>query len=118
MIVIDSLKTTVGEKLVVDKDALLAMIEWISGEGCEQDDERLFIAGLGEHLYSLGFPIDRLTFHVMTLHPDYVGRTVAWAPDEAVEVLDRERGRCAALLQDAALQSHEDRLLPCHRHRG
>jgi adenylate cyclase len=92
MIEIGSLKTIVGEQPLVDKDALLAMIEWISDKGCEQEDERLFIAGLGERLYSFGFPIDRLTFHVMTLHPDYVGRTVAWAPDETVEVLDREQG--------------------------
>jgi adenylate cyclase len=92
MLEIVSLKAIVGERLPVDKDALLSMIEWISDVGCEQEDERLFIAGLGERLYSLGFPIDRLTFHVMTLHPSYVGRTVAWAPDEAVAVLDREQG--------------------------
>jgi len=92
MIEIVSLKATVGEQLLVDKDALLSMIEWISGEGCEQEDERLFIAELGERLRSIEFPVDRLTFHVMTLHPEYVGRTVAWAPNEAVEVLDREQG--------------------------
>jgi adenylate cyclase len=88
---IDYLKKLTGEP-VANKDALLSMIEWISDEGAAEADERLFIAGLGERLRSLNFPIDRVTFHVMTLHPDYVGRTVAWAPGEEVEVLDREQG--------------------------
>lgn len=92
MIKIDEPERIVGERPFNDKDALLSMIEWISNEGCAEPDERLFIAGLGERLRLLGFPIDRLTFHVMTLHPAYVGRTVAWAPGEIVEVHDREQG--------------------------
>ena len=37
-----------------------------------------------------GLPIDRLTLHLRTLHPEILGRTVAWAPGEAVEIHDRE----------------------------
>jgi adenylate cyclase len=92
MITIDDAERIDGKQPVNDRDALLSMIEWISDEGCAEPDERLFIAGLGERLRLLGFPIDRLTFHVMTLHPAYVGRTVAWAPGEIVEVHDREQG--------------------------
>jgi adenylate cyclase len=92
MIKIDAPEKIIGAHPVNDRDALLSMIEWISDEGCAESDERLFIAGLGERLRLLGFPLERLTFHVMTLHPAYVGRTVAWAPGEIVEVHDREQG--------------------------
>ena len=50
------------------------------------------IAELGRGLRKAGLPIDRLTLHVRTLHPEIIGRTIAWAPNEPVEIHDREFG--------------------------
>jgi pimeloyl-ACP methyl ester carboxylesterase len=35
---------------------------------------------------------DRLSLHMRTLHPEFLGRTLAWAPNEPVEIHDREHG--------------------------
>jgi adenylate cyclase len=75
---------------------LLSVIEWLSGDECHSADEVGLIAGLGRRLQTLGLPIDRLTLHLMTLHPEYVGRTIAWSPREPVEVHDREHGAMPA----------------------
>lgn len=47
-------------------------------------------AGLGQRLRSAGLPLDRLTLSLRRLHPEIIWRTVAWAPDEPVEIYDRE----------------------------
>lgn len=71
---------------------ILDIVEWLAGDDCHAMDEAAFIAGLGRRLRSVGLPIDRLTLHLRTLHPEILGRTVAWAPNEPVEIHDREHG--------------------------
>ena len=70
--------------------AILDVVEWLAGNDCHELDDAGLIAGLGRRLTAAGLPIDRLTLHLRTLHPEIIGRTVAWAPGEPVEVHDRE----------------------------
>ncbi|WP_037148844.1 adenylate/guanylate cyclase domain-containing protein [Rhizobium freirei] len=72
--------------------ATLSLIEWLTGDECHALDEAGLISGLGRRLRALGLPIDRLTLHLMTLHPEFIGRTFAWAPGEPIEIHDREHG--------------------------
>ncbi|MBB2699538.1 adenylate/guanylate cyclase domain-containing protein [Rhizobium phaseoli] len=81
----------------VGTGALLAIIEWLSGDECHALDEAGLVSGLGRRLQALGLPVDRLTLHLMTLHPELVGRTIAWAPGEPVEIHDREHGARVAI---------------------
>jgi adenylate cyclase len=76
----------------LNANALLTLIEWLSGDECHALDEAGLISTLGRRLQMLGLPIDRLTLHLMTLHPEVIGRTLAWAPGEPVEIHDREYG--------------------------
>src|ERR1051326_3322081 len=69
--------------------AMPDLIEWIVGEECRALDDTEMIAGLGARLRASALPLDRLTLHLRTLHPQIIGRTLAWAPGEPVEVLDR-----------------------------
>jgi adenylate cyclase len=68
------------------------LIEWLAGDECHDLDDRDFVAGIGCHLRDAGLPVDRLTLHLRTLHPELLGRTVAWSPGSAVEIYDREHG--------------------------
>ncbi|UVD57783.1 adenylate/guanylate cyclase domain-containing protein [Rhizobium sp. Pop5] len=77
--------------------ALLSIIEWLSGDECHSLDEAGLVSGLGRKLQALGLPVDRLTLHLMTLHPEFIGRTIAWAPGEPVEIHDREHGARLAI---------------------
>jgi adenylate cyclase len=72
--------------------AILEIVEWLTGNECHELDDAGLTAGLGLRLRKIGLPIDRLTLHLRTLHPEILGRTVAWAPNEPVEVHDREHG--------------------------
>ena len=72
--------------------ATVALIEWLAGDECHELDDAGLAAGFGRRLRAAGLPIDRLTLHLRTLNPEIFGRSVAWAPDEAVEVRDREHG--------------------------
>jgi adenylate cyclase len=72
--------------------AVAEVIEWLIGDECHELDDAGLIAGLGRRLRAAFLPIDRLTLHLRTLHPEILGRTVAWAPGEAVEIHDREHG--------------------------
>ncbi|TCL68265.1 adenylate/guanylate cyclase domain-containing protein [Rhizobium sp. BK251] len=76
----------------VDPGSILAVLEWLAGDECHSIDEAGLVAGLGLRLRQIGLPIDRLTLHLMTLHPEILGRTVAWAPLEPVEIHDRDHG--------------------------
>jgi adenylate cyclase len=68
------------------------IIEWLTGDACHALDDACLLAGLGERLLAVGLPLARVTLHLRTLHPELVGRTLAWAPGEAVEMLDRQNG--------------------------
>ncbi|MDK1378692.1 MULTISPECIES: adenylate/guanylate cyclase domain-containing protein [unclassified Sinorhizobium] len=72
--------------------ALLGVIDWLAGDECHATDEAGLLSGLGRRLCALGVPIDRMTLHLMTLHPELIGRSIAWAPGEPVEIYDREHG--------------------------
>ncbi len=76
----------------VDPGSILAVLEWLAGDECHAIDEAGLVAGLGARLRQIGLPLDRLTLHLMTLHPEILGRTVAWAPSEPVEIHDRDHG--------------------------
>ena len=72
--------------------AMSGLIEWIVGDECRARDDKEMIEGLGVRLLAAALPLDRLTLHLRTLHPQIIGRTLAWAPGEPVEILDREYG--------------------------
>ncbi|NRP72014.1 Adenylate cyclase 1 [Ensifer psoraleae] len=72
--------------------ATIELIEWLVGDECHELDDAGLAAGFGRRLRAAGLPIDRLTLNLRTLHPEILGRSVAWAPNEAVEVRDREHG--------------------------
>lgn len=72
--------------------SILEVVEWLAGDECHAMDEAAFIAGLGRRLRAAGLPVNRLTLHLRTLHPEILGRTVAWAPNEPVEIHDRDHG--------------------------
>jgi adenylate cyclase len=75
-----------------DTGSILSVLEWLSGDECHAIDEAGLIAGLGRRLSEIGLPVDRLTLHLMTLHPEILGRTLAWAPAEPIEIHDGEHG--------------------------
>jgi len=72
--------------------AMIEVVEWLTGDECHEADDAGLAAGLGRRLRAAGLPLDRLTLHLRTLHPEILGRTVAWAPNEPVEIRDREHG--------------------------
>ncbi|MFB9268112.1 adenylate/guanylate cyclase domain-containing protein [Bradyrhizobium erythrophlei] len=71
---------------------ILEVLEWLASDECHDNDDAHLIAGLGRRLRSAGLPVDRLALHLRTLHPEILGRTVAWSPNEPVQVMDRENG--------------------------
>lgn len=71
---------------------ILEVLEWLAGDECQDSDDAHLIAGLGRRLRSAGLPVDRLAFHLRTLHPEILGRTVVWSPNEPVQIMDRENG--------------------------
>jgi adenylate cyclase len=87
----------------ITANSVLRLIEWLSGEECHGLDEAGLIHGLGHRLCDLGLPIDRLTLHLMTLHPEIVGHTLAWAPNEPVEIHSRNYGAIAPAFMKSAL---------------
>lgn len=76
----------------IKSHTILDIVEWLAGNDCHELDDVGLIAGLGQRLRLIGLPIDRLTLHLRTLHPEILGRTIAWAPAEPVEIRDREHG--------------------------
>lgn len=71
---------------------MIEVVEWLTGDECHEIDDAALAAGLGRRLRAAGLPLDRLTLHLLTLHPEILGRTIAWAPNEPVEIRDREHG--------------------------
>jgi adenylate cyclase len=76
----------------VHANGLLTIIEWLSGDECHAVDDAGLVSALGRKLLALGLPLDRMTLHLTTLHPELVGRTLAWAPGDPIEIHERDRG--------------------------
>jgi len=93
----------------INTAATLNLIEWLTGDECHALDEASLVAGLGRRLQGLGLPVDRLTLHLTTLHPEFIGRTFAWAPGEPVEIHDREHGSRLALANTPLIKAQEMR---------
>jgi len=81
----------------VNTAATLSLIEWLTGDECHALDEAGLVAGLGRRLRALDLPIDRLTLHLTTLHPEFIGRTFAWDAEleKKVMALDAAQIRAA-----------------------
>ena len=73
-----------------DVTSIQQMIEWLMGDECHAMDDAGLAAGLGTHLRAANLPIDRLTLHLRPLDPELLGRTIAWAPEEPVEIHERK----------------------------
>lgn len=76
----------------VDPHAILDVVEWLTSDECHGQDDAGLVAGLGRRLQATGLPIDRLSLHLRTLHPEILGRSIAWSPGEPVEIHDRDYG--------------------------
>ncbi|KAA0690571.1 adenylate/guanylate cyclase domain-containing protein [Neorhizobium sp. P12A] len=87
----------------VNPAAILALIEWLSGDEAHALDEANLIFGLGRRLQAIGLPLDRLALHLRTLHPEIIGRSIAWAPNEPIQIRDREYGDVSPLFAKSAL---------------
>lgn len=81
-----------GTPASIGAAAVLDVIEWLTGNECHELDDAGLVAGLGLRLRTAGLPVDLLTLHLRTLHPEIFGRSVAWTPGEPVEIRDREHG--------------------------
>jgi adenylate cyclase len=66
-----------------------ATIEWLARDECHALDEAGLAAELGRRLRSAGLPLDHLGLYLRTLHPEILGHTIAWVPDEPVRVYRR-----------------------------
>ncbi len=75
----------------------LAIIEWLGGNECHDLDDAALVSELGRRLCLAGLPLDRLSLHFRTLHPQLAGRTIAWAPDEPVEVYEAGHATAASM---------------------
>jgi adenylate cyclase len=63
---------------------------WLRGADALAHDDAGLVCALGRQLYGAGLGIDRLAFHVGTLHPEIFARVLAWAPNEPVEVYEQD----------------------------
>src|SRR3984893_4251338 len=69
--------------------AISATIEWLAGDECHALDAAAMAAALGRRLRSAGLPLDHLGLYLRTLHPEILGHTVGWVPDEPARVYRR-----------------------------
>jgi adenylate cyclase len=63
--------------------AIEEIIEWLAGDECQGLDDAGLARGLGQRLRAAGVPVERLTLHVRTVHPDLVARSVTWSAGDA-----------------------------------
>jgi adenylate cyclase len=63
---------------------------WLRSAEARGCDEAGLVAALGRRLQASGLGFDRLVLHVGTLHPEIFARTLAWAPNEPVEVYEQD----------------------------
>lgn len=63
---------------------------WLCSAEVRSLDDPGLVSSLGCRLHAAGLGFDRLVFHIGTLHPQVFARIVAWAPNEPVEVYERD----------------------------
>lgn len=68
------------------------IIEWLASDACHDLDVAGLVKGLGVRLANAGPHLDRLVLHLLTIDPEILGRVIAWAPGEPVEVVTRRHG--------------------------
>jgi adenylate cyclase len=69
--------------------AMLELIVWLAGDECHEFDDANLAGELGRRLRAAGLPLDHLGLYLPTLHPEIRSRTIAWAPDESVQIHDK-----------------------------
>ncbi|HTP83476.1 MAG TPA: adenylate/guanylate cyclase domain-containing protein [Alphaproteobacteria bacterium] len=78
------------ELMSFDRHRVRGILEWLTGDEGHDLDDAGFMGATGRRLRKAGLPVDRLTLHLRTLHPEFRGRTVVWSPGAPVQVADRE----------------------------
>ena len=68
------------------------LIEWLASDECHELDGCGLAAELGRRLNASALPVDHLGLYLRTLHPELLGRTIWWAPEEPARARDREHG--------------------------
>lgn len=85
-----------AEGAVEDRRTLLPamseLIEWLAGDECHELDGAGLAAELGRRLRAIGLPLDHLGLYLRALHPEIRGRSIGWAPDGPMQILDRQHG--------------------------
>ncbi len=77
---------------VAGDENALEIIQWLASDRSHELDGAGLIDGLGAKLRKAGISLHRMVFHLRALHPRVMGRSIAWAPGEPVDVLDVEHG--------------------------
>ena len=72
------------------------LIDWLSGDECHELDLSGLASGFGLRLRAAGVPLDRLALHMRTLHPLVRGGTIAWAPNEPFNFIQRQHDAIGA----------------------
>lgn len=89
---LQSRKFPMHESFEERSKSILEFAEWVSSDDCRGLDDIGLVAETARRLVKIGLPLDRIVLHLMTLHPDVIGRSIAWAPKEPVEVYDSRNG--------------------------
>jgi adenylate cyclase len=72
--------------------AMSEIIDWLAGDECHELDGAGLATELGRRLRAIGLPLDHLGLYLRALHPEILGRTIAWTPDGPVQIIDRQHG--------------------------
>jgi adenylate cyclase len=83
------------------------VVRWLLNDGCSELSDEHMISELGKKLRLLQLPIDRLGLHLRTLHPQILGRTIAWSPGEPAQIFNREAISTSNALLSRVRQSGE-----------
>jgi len=77
---------------VAMRQSAMEFIEWLASDACHGLDASGLVAPLAAMLCSNGVPVDRLAIHLRAPHPTLFSRSITWAPDEPVALVDIEHG--------------------------